>query len=102
MTLHQDGTTSTHTIGAGAVDSGMASDAVTLKFYASGVSGASDVHLRVGGDELPLAYAGASGYFPGLDEVMVQLPRSMAGRGTVEVSLTADGQTAKPIQIHIQ
>lgn len=73
-----------------------------MKFYASGVRGASDVRVQIGGDEVPVLYASASGYFPGLDEVMVQAPRSLAGRGVTEVTLTADGQTADPVRIYFQ
>jgi uncharacterized protein (TIGR03437 family) len=102
VTAHADGTASIHSVGSAPIDLGMSSDAVTLKFYAAGVSGASEVHVQIAGEEVPVSYAGASGYFPGLDEVMVQLPRSMAGRGATEVTLTADGQTAPPVHIHIQ
>jgi len=103
VTLHEDGTTTVRSIGEGSpVDLGLSTDAVTLKFYAYGVSDASEVHVQIAGEEVPVVYAGASGYFSGLDEVMVQLPRSMAGRGAVGVTLTADGQSAKPIEIRLQ
>jgi hypothetical protein len=102
VTLHADGTESALSIGAEPFDLGMPADTVTLKFYASGVSGAADVHVQIAGEEVPVLYAGASGYYPGLDEVMVQVPRSLAGRGATDVTLTADGQTADPVHIHIQ
>jgi hypothetical protein len=102
VTLHGDGTTSVRSIGAAPVDLGFSTDSVTLKFYANGVSTASDVHVQIAGEEVPVVYAGASGYFPGLDEVMVQAPQSLIGRGATTVSLTADGQTANPVHLHIQ
>jgi len=34
--------------------------------------------------------------------VSVQVPRSLAERGEVEVRLTADGQTAGPVRLQIQ
>jgi uncharacterized protein (TIGR03437 family) len=102
VTLHGDGTTSVRSIGAAPVDLGFSTDSVTLKFYANGVSTASDVHVQIAGEEVPIVYAGASGYFPGLDEVMVQAPQSLIGRGATTVSLTADGQTANPVHLHIQ
>jgi hypothetical protein len=37
-----------------------------------------------------------------LDEVIVELPRSLAGMGQVDVVLTADGQTASPVRVAIQ
>ncbi len=100
-TTHADGTWSVRPAGS-VVDLSSSSDVVSLKFYATGVSGASEVHMQIGGEEAPISYAGASGYFPGLDEVIVQVPRSLAGRGGVDVSLTADGQTASPVHIAIQ
>jgi len=102
VTLHGDGTTSVRSIGAAPVDLGFSTDSVTLKFYANGVSTASDVHVQIAGEEVPVVYAGASGYFPGLDEFMVQAPQSLIGRGATTVSLTADGQTANPVHLHIQ
>jgi uncharacterized protein (TIGR03437 family) len=102
VTLHGDGTESVRPLGAAPIDLGAAADAVTLKFYASGVSQASEVHVQIAGEEVPVVYAGRSGYYPGLDEVMVQVPRRLAGRGATSVTLTADGQTADPVRIEIQ
>lgn len=101
VTLHSDGTESVRSAGS-AVDMGSSADSVTLRFYASGVRDASAVHVQIGGEDVPVLYAGASGYYAGLDEVMVQAPRSLVGRGDVEVSVTADGQASNPIHIHIQ
>lgn len=102
VTLHQDGTVSVRPVGAAPLDLGMSTDTVTLKFYATGVSDASDVSVRIDGQEVPVVYAAASGYFPGLDEVAVQAPSSLAGRGATTVTLTADGQTAAPVRIQLQ
>lgn len=102
VTLHSDGTSSARSLGSMPVDLSTSTDSVTVKFYASGVSNASEVSVHAAGQELPVLYAGASGYFPGLDEVMVQIPRSLAGRGVTDVTLTADGQDADPVQIQIQ
>lgn len=102
ITLHADGTATMRRISAGPIDLGTSMDKVTLMLYASGVSQASEVHVHVGGVEVPVISVGASGDFPGLDEVLVRLPQSLAGRGPTTVTLTADGQTARPIPIHIQ
>ena len=102
ITAHADGTSTVRPVGAAPIDLGMSTDTVTLKFYASGVSGASDVHVQIAGEEAPLFYAGASGYFPGLDEVIVQAPRSLIGRGAADVTMTVDGRTAAPVHINIQ
>jgi len=102
ITAHADGTQSVRPMQAAQVDPGAPGDRVMLRFYASGVHDASEVHLQIAGQDVPVRYSGASGHFPGLDEVTVDLPRSLAGSGDVDVVLTADGQTASPVHIHIQ
>jgi hypothetical protein len=102
ITAHADGSQSVRPLSAAPVDLLASSDKVMLQFYASGVHGASEVHVQIAGQEVPVRYAGASGHFPGLDEVIVEVPRSLAGMGKVDVSLTADGQAASPIAVHIQ
>ncbi len=102
LTLNNDGTTSARSVSAAPVNVGFSTDSVALKFYAAGVSGASEVHVLIGGVEVPVVYAAASGYFPGLDEVVVKTPWTLAGRGATDVTLTADGQTAEPVRIQIQ
>jgi len=102
ITAHADGTQSVRPLQGAPVDLSASSDRVMLRFYASGVRDASEVHVQIAGQEAPVFYSGPAGYFPGLDEVVVELPRSLAGMGGVDVVLTADGQTASPVPIHIQ
>jgi hypothetical protein len=102
ITAHADGTQSVRPLQGAPVDLSGSSDKVMLQFYASGVRGASEVHVRIAGQEAPVLYYGAAGHFPGLDEVIVELPRSLAGMGQVDVMLTADGQTASPVRVAIQ
>jgi uncharacterized protein (TIGR03437 family) len=102
ITEHSDGTQSVRPMQASPVDLGTSSDTVMLRFYASGVREADEVHVQIAGQNVPVRYSGASGQFPGLDEVTVELPRSLAGMGDVDVVLTADGQTASPVLVHIR
>jgi hypothetical protein len=102
ITAHADGTQSVRPLQGAPVDLLASPDKVMLQFYASGVRDASEVQVRIGGQEVPVVYSGAAGHFPGLDEVIVEVPRSLAGMGHVDVVLTADGQTASPVPIHIQ
>jgi uncharacterized protein (TIGR03437 family) len=101
ITAHADGTHSARPMQTGPVELGTTADTVMLRFYASGVRDASEVHLFIAGQDVPVRYSGAAAYFPGLDEVTVELPRSLAGVGEADVVLTADGQTASPVRIHI-
>jgi|ERR1035441_8138773 hypothetical protein len=102
LTAHADGTQSVRPMQGAPVDPGATLDRVMLQFYASGVRDASEVHVQIAGQDVPVLYAGASGHFPGLDEVTVEVPRSLTGFGDVDVAMTVDGQTASPVRIHIQ
>jgi hypothetical protein len=102
ITAHADGTQSVRSIGAGPVDLGASSDAVALRFYAAGVRDGAEIHVQIAGHDAPVLYSGPAGHFPGLDEISVTVPRSLAGSGDVEVALTVDGRTASPVHIQIQ
>ena len=58
--------------------------------------------VRIGGVDAQVQYAGAQGSFPGLDQVNVQVPPSMAGRGEVDVVLTVDAQPANTVKVAFQ
>jgi hypothetical protein len=102
VVLHADGTKSVKSLRSAPVSMTDPTDKVALQFYASGVSGASDVHVQIGGEDVPLLYAGPSNHFPGLDEVSVRVPQSLAWRGPVDVVMTVDGRTANPVRVQIQ
>jgi len=55
--------------------------------------------IMFGGVEAELLYAGAQGDFAGLDQVNVNLPRSLTGRGEVDVLLTVEGKSANPVKV---
>jgi hypothetical protein len=42
------------------------------------------------------------GTYPGLDQVSLELPYSLAGSGTVNVVITAEGQTANIVSMVIE
>ena len=85
------------------INMGAATDQVYLAFYATGVSGAglSNVSVSVNGVNAPVLYAGNGGY-PGIDQINVSLPASLAGSGTVTLQLTASGVAANAVQLAIQ
>jgi uncharacterized protein (TIGR03437 family) len=85
------------------IDVSSASDAVYLTLYATGVQKAASVAVSAGGQSVPVLYAGAQGFYAGLDQVNAgPLPRTLSGRGRVNIILAADGQTANPVQVVIQ
>ncbi|MGA2273064.1 MAG: hypothetical protein ABSH00_05885 [Bryobacteraceae bacterium] len=80
-----------------------ANGAVYLWVFATGLQNAQSVAVTVGGQQVPVKYHGAQGTYNGLDQVNVgPLPPSLAGSGRVNIVLTADGQTANPVEIFIQ
>lgn len=101
---HGDGTQSVRSLNGAAADlsSSFSSDTAALQFYAEGIREGSDVQVRIAGEPVTVLYAGAAAHFPGLDQVSVQVPRSLAGIGNAEVLLTVDGATAGPVHIQIQ
>lgn len=79
------------------------SGAVYLSLFATGLRAAQNVTVTVGGQSVPVLWSGDQGTFSGLDQVNVgPLPMSLAARGRANIVLTADGQTANPVQLVIQ
>ena len=67
-----------------------------------GMSGAT-VNVTLGGTPSPVGFAGRHQVFVGVDQLNVgPLPRSLAGRGTVDVVVTVDGKQANTLQVAFQ
>jgi uncharacterized protein (TIGR03437 family) len=84
------------------IDFGPDTDRVFLDLFGTGIrnrSSLSHVLGKVGGVDSQVLYAGPQNEFEGLDQVNILLPRSLAGRGAVDVVLTIDGQTTNPVTI---
>lgn len=81
----------------------LAPDAVYLVLYGTGIRGAGGaVTANIQGYDAEVTYAGAQLQFPGLDQVNILLPKSLAGAGTVNVILTAAGIDSNAATITIQ
>lgn len=65
-----------------------------LLLFGTGIRGAGDVAVSIGGEDVVVLYAGPQGEFAGLDQVNVPVPSDFAGRGTVEIRLSAGGSVA--------
>jgi virginiamycin B lyase len=89
---------------ARAIDLGPEGDRVFLILFGTGLrfrSALSSVTARIGGVDAAASFAGAQGDFAGLDQVNLLLPRSLAGRGEVEVVLAVDGHVANTVMIKV-
>jgi len=62
-------------------------------------SSLSGAVLRAGGIDLPVVYLGPHSDLVGLDQLNALLPRSLAGRGQVELSLTVEGLSANMLRL---
>jgi len=86
-------------------DLGNATDQVFLILYGTGLryrSALSAVTVKAGGVDAPVSFAGAVAGFAGLDQINARLPRSLIGRGEVDVVLTVDGQAANTVRVSIK
>lgn len=86
-------------------DLGANSDQVFLVLYGTGFrlrTSVDTVTARIGNIVLPVLFAGAQGDFAGLDQVNIQIPRSLAGSGEVNLMLTVDGQQSNVVRISIK
>ena len=87
------------------IDLGSSNEQVFLVSFATGVrlrSSLSAITVKIGGADTQVLFAGPQGDFVGLDQVNLLLPRSLAGRGDVDIVLTADGQTSNTVQVRIK
>jgi uncharacterized protein (TIGR03437 family) len=74
-----------------------------LELYGTGIRNAANVTVTVGGDNVPVLFAGAAPDEVGEDQVNIgPLPTSLIGKGSVDIVLTADGQVANTVNITIQ
>ncbi|HEX8999319.1 MAG TPA: hypothetical protein VGB07_05435 [Blastocatellia bacterium] len=87
------------------IDLGPATDQLFLILYGTGVrfrSALTAVSATIGGENSEVLYAGPAEGFVGLDQCNLRIPRSLAGRGAVNVNLAVDGKTANFVTIQIK
>jgi uncharacterized protein (TIGR03437 family) len=80
-------------------------DSVALELYGTGIrnrSSLSNVSATVGNTPVQVIYAGPQSQYAGFDQVDVILPPSLAGAGTVNLTLTVDGVSSNVVTIAIQ
>lgn len=65
-------------------------------------SALAGVTATMGGQAVEVLFAGAQGGFVDLDQVNLRVPRELAGRGEVTVTLTAHGKLANALTISIR
>jgi uncharacterized protein (TIGR03437 family) len=74
---------------------------VYLILYGTGI-GTAAVTATIGGQIANVVYSGPQGTYPGLDQVNLLIPPSLAGKGQVNVVVTAANKPSNPVYIVIQ
>jgi uncharacterized protein (TIGR03437 family) len=83
---------------------GSPTDTPALVLYGTGIRGAalSSVSVSIGAQNLSPFYAGAAPGFAGLDQVNVTLPKSLAGAGLVNLTLSIAGAASNTLTADFQ
>jgi len=86
------------------IDLGGPEDRTYLLLFGTGIrfAGQARLSVRANGVELPILGCAAQSEYAGLDQVNVELPRTLSGAGAVELQLAIDGKLANPVVIHIK
>jgi uncharacterized protein (TIGR03437 family) len=87
------------------IDLGPESDQVFLVLFGTGfrfTSSLSSVVVRIGDVDSRVLFAGAQGNLAGLDQLNVHLPRSLIGRGELDVVLVVDGKQANTVRVNVK
>lgn len=85
------------------IDFGPATDQLFLVLYGTAFrfnSGTANVTATIGGTASQVQYANVSPPFVGLDQANLTLPRSLAGRGDLDVILVVDSKQANTVVIN--
>jgi uncharacterized protein (TIGR03437 family) len=87
------------------IDLGSETDQVFLVLFCTGArfrSALTAVTANIGGVSAQVVYAGIQPNLVGLDQVNARLPRSLIGRGNVDVTLIVDGQMANVVGVNFK
>ncbi len=79
-------------------------DEVILTLFGTGLrhrSSMAEVKAKIGGVDAEVIFAGAQGGFAGLDQINLRIPRSLIGKGEVEIALIVDDQPANTARINV-
>lgn len=80
-----------------------ASDEVQLELYGTGFRhNKQGATATIGGTSANVTYIGKQNDFVGLDQVNLIIPKSLAGRGEVDVVVTVDGKPSNPVRVKIK
>ncbi len=86
-----------------AIELGSEAEQSFLVLYGTGWRNARQAATAtIGGVSVPVVYLGPQGSLAGLDQANLRIPRSLIGRGDVDVTLTVDGRLANTVRLRIK
>ena len=87
------------------VDVSNPNEQVFLAIFGTGIrsrSSLANVSAMVGNSNVEVLYAGDQGFYAGVDQVNIRLPRSLGGSGEIPIAINVDGIAANPIKINVK
>jgi uncharacterized protein (TIGR03437 family) len=85
------------------IELGPEGDRVVLTLFGTGFRRAGgSATLTMGGSGVTPDFIGDQRQFAGLDQINVTLPRGLAGRGTVDISVSAGGIVSNTVSINVR
>ena len=87
------------------INLGPPEEQVFLTLFGSGIrnrSAISSVSAKIAGVDAEVLYAGPQGYFVGVDQVNVRVPRAALVNGEVDLIFSVDGKKANTVRVHVR
>ncbi len=87
------------------IEAGPSADRLFVAFYGTGIRGRaslSEVTATLAGEPVSVSYAGAQGNFFGVDQINIEIPREMLGRGEVDFVARINGRESNTVKISLK
>jgi uncharacterized protein (TIGR03437 family) len=87
------------------INIGPPEEQVFLTLFGSGIrnrSLMSNVSAKIAGVDAEVLYAGPQGYFVGVDQVNVRVPRAALVNGEVDLVVSVDGKKANTVRVYVR
>ncbi len=88
-----------------AIDLGADDEEVILILFGTGLrhrNANGSVTAKLGGNDAQVLYAGLQPYYVSLDQINIHIPKSLRGRGIIDLNLNVDGKNANAVQISVK
>jgi uncharacterized protein (TIGR03437 family) len=87
------------------IDFGEEGEEVYLVLFGTGLRSRLDlatVRATIADEDIEILYAGAQGSYVGLDQINLKVPRTLTGKGEVDLKLWVEGKLANTVRINLK